>query len=161
MTGFFHRLRGPIFVLFDYFTGKAELAEVVTAFFAAMVIILVVFPIHECAHAMVAKWLGDDTAERRGQLTLNPFAHVDPMGALLLLLCNIGWAKPTPVDVRNCRKVSMRTANALIAAAGPLANILISYLFMIIFKLLVFNADSTVTTMYVCDAVAQIIMINL
>lgn len=161
MTGFFHRLRGPIFVLFDYFTGKAELAEVVTAFFAAMVIIFVVFPIHECAHALVAKWLGDDTAERRGQLTLNPFVHVDPMGALLLLLCNIGWARPTPVDVRNCRKVSMRTANALVAAAGPLANILLSYLFMIIFKLLVFNADSTVTTMYVCDAVAQIIMINL
>ncbi len=161
LTNVFHRLRGPVFELFDFIAGKTEFASVVVAFFAAFVVIFVVFPIHECAHALMAKALGDDTAERQGRLTLNPFAHIDLRGAILICFCNIGWAKPTPVDIRNCRKVSMRTANALVAFAGPLANVLMAYLFMIIFKLIAMNAEFSETTYYIVMAVAQVIQINL
>lgn len=163
MTGVLDRLRGPIFELFDLITGQpnASVQRVVIAFFAAFVVIFVVFPIHECAHGLMAKALGDDTAERQGRLTLNPFVHVDPMGALLICLCNIGWAKPTPVDIRNCRKVSMKTANALVAFAGPLANFLIAYLFMVVFKLILNFGANDQTTFYILLAVLQVININL
>ncbi|MGN0700427.1 MAG: hypothetical protein ACI4J8_05435, partial [Oscillospiraceae bacterium] len=80
MLGVVNKLKGPIFVLLDFFRGSAELTEVIIAFFAAAVVIFVVFPIHECAHALMAKALGDNTAEREGRLTLNPISHVDPMG---------------------------------------------------------------------------------
>lgn len=152
--------RGPIWALFDYLGGDATLVDVALEFFSTFVIILVVFPIHECAHALMAKILGDDTAERQGRLTLNPFAHIDPMGALAMCLCNIGWAKPTPVDLRRCSKTSMRTANALVSLAGPLSNILLSYIFMIIYKLLAQFA-TTATMYYICVGVWQIIVINL
>lgn len=162
MLGVVNKLKGPIFVLLDFFRGSAELTEVIIAFFAAAVVIFVVFPIHECAHALMAKALGDNTAEREGRLTLNPISHVDPMGALLICLCNIGWARPVPVNIFNCRKVKIRTANALVAAAGPLANILLSYLFLVIFKVVVITvgiADTTV--LYICSAIIQVITINL
>lgn len=152
--------RGPIWALFDYLGGDATLIEVALEFFSTFVIILVVFPIHECAHALMAKLLGDDTAEYQGRLTLNPFAHIDPMGALAMCLCNIGWAKPTPVDLRRCHKTSMRTANALVSLAGPLSNILLSYVFMIVYKLLI-QFVTTETMYYVCVGILQIIVINL
>lgn len=159
------KLKGPIFELFDYIGGKSTLEYVIISFFAAFVVIFVVFPIHECAHGFMAKALGDDTAERKGRLTLNPFAHIDPMGALMICMFNIGWAKPTPVDIRNCNKVKMRTANALVAFAGPLANILLAYIFVIIYKLIfriVYTSGTLDTTMvYILIAMGQVISINL
>lgn len=68
---------------------------------------LVVFtsmPIHECAHAYAASWLGDDTAQRSGRLTLNPFSHLDPVGTLLILFAGFGWAvrcPSTPITLKN------------------------------------------------------------
>ena len=55
---------------------------------------------HEFGHAVVAKWHGDDTAERAGRLTVNPLAHIDPMGLLMVVLIGIGYAKPVPTDPR-------------------------------------------------------------
>ncbi len=60
--------------------------------------ILIALTIHELSHGYVAKVLGDDTAERKGRLTLNPIAHIDPFGALMLLFGPFGWAKPVPVN---------------------------------------------------------------
>lgn len=65
---------------------------------ARIVIILLVLPLHEFAHGWVARKCGDDTAEAAGRLTLNPLAHVDPFGAVLLLLTGFGWAKPVPIN---------------------------------------------------------------
>ena len=152
-------MRGPIFELVDLIMGRGDLVTVAISFFSVFVIIFVVFPIHECAHALVAKWLGDDTAERQGRITLNPLHHIDPMGALAMCLCNIGWAKPTPVDIRKCRKTSMRTANVLVSLAGPLSNILLSLLFIIVEKLLMMGVGENITT--VADALKWTAQINI
>jgi Zn-dependent protease len=76
---------------------------------------------HEFAHAWMANRLGDDTAARAGRLSFNPFRHLDPFGALILILTNfIGWAKPVPVDPRNFRE-PVRDMS-LVALAGPVTN---------------------------------------
>lgn len=92
---------------------------------AKLVILLVGFPIHEFAHAYVAYRLGDDTAARQGRLTLNPLAHLDPIGSLLLLFSFIGWAKPVPVNPWRLR-YGPRVGHALVAAAGPASNLLMA-----------------------------------
>ena len=74
---------------------------------------------HEFGHALVAKWCGDTTAERQGRLTLNPIAHLDVMGMLMVILVGFGYAKPVPTDPRNFRH---RSSELWIAAAGPLMN---------------------------------------
>ena len=102
--------------------------------------------VHEYAHAWVAFRLGDDTAAREGRLTLNPMAHVDLFGTLLIPAINvllggfalIGWAKPVPIrPLRFTRKISMRTGMVLSAVAGPLSNLLLAVLAIGIAALLV------------------------
>ncbi len=92
---------------------------------AKLVILLIGFPIHEFAHAYVAYRLGDDTAARQGRLTLNPLAHLDPIGSLLLVFSFIGWAKPVPVNPWRLR-YGPRVGHALVAAAGPASNLLMA-----------------------------------
>lgn len=138
--------RGPLLEIFSLlFSGNPSQSQIIScvlSVFSVLVIIFVVFPIHECAHGLMAKILGDDTAERQGRLTLNPFAHIDPFGALAMFICRIGWAKPTPVNLRNCTKVKQRTALALTSLAGPLANVLLSYILVIAYKIVMFNMTS-------------------
>ncbi len=139
------RIQGPIFDIFNAMSGRVPWSYAIISCFAVAVIIFVVFPIHECAHGLMAKILGDDTAEREGRLTLNPFSHIDPMGALCMCFCCIGWAKHTPVNINRCRKVKSRTALALTSLAGPVSNILLSYVFIIVAKaipLIMSNADT-------------------
>ncbi|MDE7194054.1 MAG: site-2 protease family protein [Oscillospiraceae bacterium] len=140
--------RGPIYDLFGFIRGEESIQMVIISFFSVLVIIMVLNPIHECAHALTAKLLGDDTAEKRGRVTLNPFAHIDPMGAVLMFLCRFGWADPVPVDLRKCRKVSMRTANILVSLAGPVSNILMALVIIIITKLIWLAAPDN-ETMYI------------
>lgn len=97
-------------------------SDVIIEYFVRIMIILLINPLHECAHAWSAHKLGDDTAKREGRMTLSPLAHIDPIGALLLLICGFGWAKPVPVNpnhFENPRKGMMLTA-----IAGPLSNLL-------------------------------------
>jgi Zn-dependent protease len=96
--------------------------------------------VHEFAHAWSAWRLGDDTASRLGRLTLNPLAHIDPIGTLLLPLLGIpfGWAKPVPVDpARFRRSVNMSTGMVITAAAGPLANVALAVLCTVGFGLVI------------------------
>ena len=89
---------------------------------------------HEFAHAWMASKCGDNTAKRMGRLTLNPMAHLDPMGSLMILFVGFGWAKPVPVDGRNLR--SPRTDMIKVAAAGPLSNLLLAMVAGMLFRLL-------------------------
>ena len=85
--------------------------------------------VHEWAHAWSAYRLGDDTAAMQGRLTLNPIAHIDPIGTLILPLLGIpfGWAKPVPVmPTRFRRSITMNTGMLITAAAGPLANVVLA-----------------------------------
>lgn len=153
-------MRGAIFTLFDFIAGKGDLITVVLSFFSVFVIIFLCFPFHECAHAFVAHLLGDDTASEQGRLTLNPLVHIDPMGALCMCLCNIGWARPTPVDIRRCRKVSARTADVLVSVAGPVSNIILALILMIISKVLLVTIAPSTTLIYVVMALQMTANIN-
>lgn len=93
--------------------------------------VLLSLTVHEWAHAISAYLLGDDTAERLGRMTLNPIAHIDPIGTILLPLLGIpfGWAKPVPVDpTRFRRSISMGSGMAITAAAGPFSNVVLAVL---------------------------------
>ena len=97
----------------------------------ALLVLIFSLTVHEAAHAWSASQLGDDTARRLGRVTLNPIVHVDPIGTLLLPLIAmvsnapiIGWAKPTPVNVRNLRHP--RRDHILVTAAGPASNLAIA-----------------------------------
>jgi len=95
-----------------------------------LTILILGIPIHEWAHAWSAYQLGDDTASRQGRLTLNPLAHLDPIGSLLLLLSGFGWGKPVPVLPHRMR-TNPRTGMALSAAAGPFSNFVLAMLLAI------------------------------
>lgn len=99
-----------------------DIMQLIITILASLLIIFVMLPLHECAHATVAGWLGDKTAQMLGRRTLNPLKHIDYMGALMLMLVGFGWAKPVPVNM-NHRK-NERGAMALVALAGPVSNLL-------------------------------------
>ena len=86
--------------------------------------ILIASTIHEYAHGLAAYKLGDPTAKAEGRLTLNPLAHIDPLGALCMVLFRFGWSKPVPINEYNFEKRELGTA--ITALAGPLSNILVA-----------------------------------
>lgn len=97
---------------------------------AVLVSIFVSLPIHEYAHAFMANKLGDSTAKHMGRLSLNPFRHIDYMGSLLILLFGFGWAKPVPVNMNNFR--NPKAHMGLVAFAGPLSNLILSFIAMLL-----------------------------
>lgn len=100
--------------------------------FVRLLVVLTALPIHEFAHAYVADKLGDPTAGRMGRLNLNPFAHLDIMGTILILFTGFGFAKPVPVNPNYFKKP--KRDMALTALAGPISNILLAIIVMIILK---------------------------
>jgi Zn-dependent protease len=88
--------------------------------------ILIASTIHEYSHALAAYKLGDATAKAEGRLTLNPIPHIDPLGALCMVLFRFGWSKPVPINEYNFEKRELGTA--LTALAGPVSNILMAVL---------------------------------
>ena len=96
-------------------------------------IIFIFMPIPERAHAWAAHKMGDETAAYSGRLTLNPLAHIDILGALCLLITGFGWAKPVPINPLKFKK--QRFGIAITAAAGPLSNLAVSFIAMIIYRI--------------------------
>ncbi|XID95393.1 site-2 protease family protein [Paenibacillaceae bacterium WGS1546] len=104
-----------------------------------ILIMLIAFAVHEFAHAWTAWKFGDDTAYREGRVTLNPLAHLDWIGMLFLVIAGFGWAKPVPV--RRSRFKNPRLMNIVVTAAGPVSNLLLAFLFLLLVDLLyLFNA---------------------
>ena len=142
--------------------SNPEPLNIIVVVFSYLIIFIISFPIHESAHALMAKWLGDTTAAEQGRISLNPLRHLDPMGTILMLIGGFGWAKPVPVQPYKARKVSMRAAMALTAAAGPISNVLIALIFMIIGKIFIITVPFGIeTTLWLITAVQLIISINL
>ena len=111
----------------------------------SLVVFILSLSVHEYAHARVAFALGDDTAARQGRLTLNPFAHIDPIGTIVMPILGamasgisvIGWAKPVPVTPhRLSRRFSMRTGMMFVSVAGPASNVALAVLCLALFWLL-------------------------
>lgn len=121
-------------------------------------VLLTVMPIHEYAHAAVASWLGDDTAEYHGRLSLNPFHHLDLMGSILILFAGFGWAKPVPVNPLNFRRngISMRAGMALTAAAGPASNLVLGLIFFLLCKVILVSTELPIILPIILLTIAQI-----
>ena len=110
----------------SYLAG-ADIVDIVI--FAALTVmsLLLSLTVHECAHGWMAHKCGDDTAYMNGRVTLNPIAHLDPMGALSMLFIGYGWAKAVPVNFRNLHKP--RRDIALVSLAGPVSNLILALIF--------------------------------
>lgn len=91
-----------------------------------IITLMVAFTFHEFAHAYVAYKFGDPTAQRQGRLTLNPLAHLDPFGTILIFIAGFGWAKPVPVNRFFFKRP--RLAGVLVSIAGPLSNLVIAFI---------------------------------
>ena len=116
-----------ILVLYALLSGGGSLGRLSNPswLIAVAVIILVALPVHEMAHAAMAVQLGDPTPRMQGRYTFNPIAHIDPFGALLILFAGFGWAKPVQWNPNNI-EVDVRVGTILVAAAGPVSNLLLA-----------------------------------
>ncbi len=102
-------------------------------FIIRAVALFTALPFHEFAHAYVATKLGDNTARYNGRLTLNPLAHLDPIGSIMILFVGFGFAKPVPVNPMAFK--NRRRDMAIVAAAGPISNILLATIVMAAMKI--------------------------
>ena len=120
------------------FSGHFTMQEIFAEILAVLLIVFLILPFHEWAHAQTAYLLGDKGIKARGRLSLNPLSHIDPIGALMMLLIGFGWAKPVPVDPRYFKRPKL--GMAITAAMGPISNMLAALAGMIVFNLIRFNA---------------------
>jgi Zn-dependent protease len=122
-------------LLLPYFDYLDEGILVFGVLFGSLLTALITgIALHEASHAFTADRLGDSTARMMGRVTLNPLRHLDPLGSLLLLLVGFGWGKPVPVNPSRLRN-GPETGRAMVAAAGPLMNLLIAVLAALPFQL--------------------------
>lgn len=123
-------------MLFQLLQGNFDFMSVAAEVLAIILIIFLILPFHEWAHALTASLLGDKAIKYRGRLSLNPLTHIDPIGALCLLLFGFGWAKPVPIDPRNFKnpKVGM----AITALMGPVANIVAAFVGLLVYNALAY-----------------------
>lgn len=115
--------------------GDIDIIQLIIQVFACAFVVFCTAPIHEFAHAFVAYKLGDKTAKMNGRLTINPFAHINWLGALMILLVGFGYAEPVPVSVRNVKMKNKKIAMAIIALAGPLSNLIMAFVSMFLMVL--------------------------
>lgn len=104
--------------------------------------ILIASTIHEYAHALTAFKLGDPTAKAEGRLTLNPIKHIDPIGALCMVLFRFGWSKPVPINEYNFEKREFYTA--LTALAGPVSNLVLASIAGLVNHFLTLDGNSLI-----------------
>ncbi len=114
--------------------GNVPFAIIQTLF--CLVIVLFSLSLHETAHGFIAYKMGDPTARNLGRLSLNPIKHLDPIGFLCMLVAGFGWAKPVPINVRYFK--NPRRGMAISAAAGPISNLLLAMLCIIIIRVVFF-----------------------
>lgn len=105
---------------------SGDLRGVLVTLLLTLPAIIICLSIHETAHGLAAYALGDRTAANAGRLTLDPMAHIDPMGFLCMLLLGFGWARPVPVNISNFK--NRRAGMAIVAVAGPLSNFILGFL---------------------------------
>lgn len=111
--------------------------DIVSCLISCTVVVFLVMPIHEYAHGFMAHKLGDPTPRWQGRMTLNPMAHIDYMGAIMIYLVGFGWAKPVNVDSRYFNKP--KRDMALTALAGPVSNLLSALFFSLLRSALLFT----------------------
>lgn len=147
-------------MLLDLFSGDADFFLMMIRLFSRLFVIFCTMPIHEYAHALIATKLGDQTPRLSGRLTLNPMAHISPLGALMIILCGFGYAKPVSVNPRNFK--DSKKGMALTAIAGPVSNLIMGFIFTFISVLCTqFEYSTLAYAFYSFFIFAAVININL
>lgn len=142
-----------IMLLINLVTGGISLE----GFIFSLPGVIIAMTFHEFAHAWVATKLGDDTPRLQGRLNLNPLSHTDPVGLLCLLLVGFGWGKPVEINPRNFdRNISMEKAEAIVAVAGPIMNILLSIVLTVIYVAIIKFAP-----LFILTQVGSVVMLIL
>jgi Zn-dependent protease len=141
--------------------------QLLASIIVVAIMLLVGFPVHEFSHALAAYRLGDSTARFMGRLTLNPIVHFDPLGGILLAVTFLlgssfafGWAKPTPVNPNNLQ--GGRMGEAIVAAAGPISNLVLAVAAALPFRYILANPglEAQIPTI-VLDVLFYFVLINL
>ena len=134
----------------------------IVEFVVKLFIIFFCLSVHECAHALTALKLGDHTGELEGRITLNPFAHFDLWGTMLIILFGFGYAKPVNVNVNNLRKP--KRDSVLVALAGPLSNFVMGLVFLLIANIFSFSTNQGIMNQslsgYLCQALRYAAYLN-
>ena len=110
-------------------SGDVPLTTALLYTLYSVVSVLLIFPVHECAHGLGALIMGDKTAKYQGRLTLNPLKHLDPLGTIMMLVVGFGWAKPVPVNPRNFR--NYRQDDLKVSLAGVTMNLMLFIISML------------------------------
>lgn len=118
----------------DIFRGELDVVDFIIYFSSIAFVVFCATPLHEFAHALIAVKLGDDTPRLRGRLTINPMAHIDKRGALMIFLFGFGYAKPVEVRMRKFK--NPKRDMALVALAGPVCNLLQGFVAVFIYNAL-------------------------
>ena len=117
-------------MLLSLIRSGADIWTIIGAIMSVVIVIFLTLPVHEFAHGFIADKLGDPTPRYQGRLTLNPIAHIDPIGALGILLFGIGWAKPVSVNARYFK--NPKAGMAITALAGPVSNVIMAFISLLL-----------------------------
>jgi Zn-dependent protease len=134
----------------------------VLTFTLLLITIVISLSFHEFGHAWSAQLYGDNTAKQQGRLTLNPIAHIDPMGLLMIIIVGFGWARPVPTNPNNFTSF---WATMMVAVAGPLANLILAFLAINVFALAAMNgyqfvqSESATTFFYLFTYINLLLML--
>ena len=126
------------------------------AFFLLVIPLLYSIIFHEMAHGLVALWFGDKTAKDAGRLTLNPMAHLDPMGMLMLFFVGFGWAKPVPVNYAQLK--NQRAGLISVSLAGCFTNIVIATLAIFLLRFQAVQANVTLSRIFSITARINVVL---
>lgn len=126
--------------MFDFTSLLRELP----LYLLSLPVLLMAFSVHETSHGYVAYKLGDPTARSLGRLTLNPIKHIDPIGFICMMLFHVGWAKPVPINTRYFK--NPKRDMAITGAAGPLSNLALALVHLIVLRIVMFFVTPAFTT---------------
>lgn len=113
------------------------------SFFSRALMLFLVLPVTNSVKGLVAKSLGDDTADVQGRITLNPMAHLDLLGSLAIMLCGFGWSKPLPININRMR--DPRKGVLILSLTGPLTHYVLAIICMNIYRIIAYTSSGSMT----------------
>lgn len=133
-------------MLSELISGNLDFTSLIVYILSSLTVIFLTLPVHEFAHGLAATKLGDPTPRYQGRMTVNPFAHIDWIGAACILLFGFGWAKPVQINTNNFK--NPKRDMALTALAGPASNIIIALIALIFYNILNLFAVNTFAAVF-------------
>lgn len=127
-------------------SGNIDFASIIIYILSSLAVIFLTLPVHEFAHGFAATKLGDPTPRYQGRMTLNPFAHIDWIGAACILLFGFGWAKPVQVNSNNFR--NPKRDMAITAFAGPLSNLIVALIALFVYNIFALLVTKTYISVF-------------